>query len=363
MIEISHLRKEYPSATPLQDVTATVHDGDIISVIGPSGTGKSTLLRCLNLLDKPTSGQIFLDGRDITAKGVNISEVRKKMGMVFQSYNLFGHLTVLENVMRAPVDLLGLDRQTAYDRAMALLRKVGMEDRALHYPHMLSGGQMQRTAIARTLAMEPDIILFDEPTSALDPTLIGEVQTVIRDLAGTGKTMMIVSHEMTFAREISNRVFYMDQGGIYESGSPEQIFDHPQRELTRRFVRHLKVYEAEIESPGFDFPGAVYELGKYAYRNRIHARTTYRIQTVFEELCQQILLPKLGAAPRISFTVEYSPVTESADIVLHYNGGLFDPRSSENELAVALLTSMSEDFSHLPCDAEPYTNTVTFRVG
>ena len=167
MIELCHLRKAYPEVVPLADVNATINDGDIISVIGPSGCGKSTLLRCINMLDRPTSGQIIVDGRDITAPGVKISEVRKKIGMVFQSFNLFGHLTVIENVMLAPMDLLGVSRQEAYDRGMELLHMVGMDSRALNYPDMLSGGQKQRVAIARTLAMDPDIILFDEPTSAL----------------------------------------------------------------------------------------------------------------------------------------------------------------------------------------------------
>ena len=241
MIELKHLRKEYPNAIPLRDVSVTINDGDIVSVIGPSGTGKSTLIRCINLLDKPTSGQIIVNGTDITAKGCNIREVRKKMGMVFQSFNLFGHQTVIENVMNGPIDLLGLSRQEAYERAMELLRLVGMESRALNYPDMLSGGQKQRVAIARTLSMDPDIILFDEPTSALDPTMVGEVQAVIRELAKMGKTMMIVTHEMKFAREICNRVFYLDQGGIYEDGTPEQVFGNPQSEKTRAFLSKASI--------------------------------------------------------------------------------------------------------------------------
>ena len=221
MIKIEHLKKEYPNVTPLKDVSVEIHDGDVISVIGPSGTGKSTLLRCINQMEKPTSGKVWVDGVEITDRKCDINKVRQKMGMVFQSFNLFGHLTVIENIMLSPVDLLGKSRQEAYDEGMRLLRMVGLAEKALNYPDELSGGQKQRIAIARTLAMDPDVILLDEPTSALDPTMVGEVQAVIRDLSKTGKTMMIVTHEMNFAKAISNRVFYMDEGGIYEDGTPE----------------------------------------------------------------------------------------------------------------------------------------------
>ena len=227
MIKIEHLRKEYSSITPLKDVSTVINNGDVISVIGPSGTGKSTLLRCINQLEKPTSGRIWVDDLEITDPKCDITRVRQKMGMVFQSFNLFGHRTVIENIMMAPMRLLGKSKQEAYDTGMQLLRKVGLAEKALNYPRQLSGGQKQRIAIARTLAMDPDVILLDEPTSALDPTMVGEVQAVIRDLAKTGKTMMIVTHEMNFARAISNRVFYMDEGGIYEDGTPEQILSIP----------------------------------------------------------------------------------------------------------------------------------------
>ena len=213
MIELRHLKKIYENAEPLKDVSVTINDGDVIAVIGPSGTGKSTLIRCINLLEKPTGGQIILNGEEITAKGYDVRKARRKMGMVFQSFNLFGHLTVIENLMVPPMDLLGKSRQEAYEKGVELLRRVGLADKALNYPDELSGGQQQRVAIARTLAMDPEIILLDEPTSALDPTMVSEVQAVIRDLSRSGKTMMIVTHEMNFARAISNRVFYMDEGG------------------------------------------------------------------------------------------------------------------------------------------------------
>ncbi len=361
MIELKHLRKEYPNAVPLRDVNATINDGDIISIIGPSGTGKSTLIRCINLLDKPTSGNIIINGKDITAKDCNIREVRKKMGMVFQSFNLFGHLSVVENVMRGPMDLLKMPKQEAYDKAMELLKKVGMETRALNYPDMLSGGQKQRVAIARTLSMDPDIILFDEPTSALDPTMIGEVQTVIRKLADTGKTMLIVTHEMKFAREICNRVFYMDDGGIYEDGTPEQIFDNPQKELTRRFVQRLKVKEIQITPEDFDSLRCLNELNLYLIQNAVPMQMRYRIEAVFEELCLQIIKPTLKQ-PQINFVLEYSEAKGQTLINVFYNGKKFDPRSSEDDIALSILKANAkiEDYEHI--DEPPYTNKVTLTV-
>ena len=236
MIRIEHLKQAYSNVTPLKDVSVEIHDGDVISVIGPSGTGKSTLLRCINQLEKPTSGRIWVDDEEITDPKCNINRIRQKMGMVFQSFNLFGHLTVIENIMLSPMDLLGKSRQAAYDEGMRLLRTVGLAEKALNYPDELSGGQKQRIAIARTLAMDPDVILLDEPTSALDPTMVGEVQAVIRELAKTGKTMMIVTHEMAFARAVSNRVIFMDGGFIIEEGHPEEVFGNPQQERTRRFL-------------------------------------------------------------------------------------------------------------------------------
>jgi len=293
MIKIEHLKKEYPNVTPLKDVSVEIHDGDVISVIGPSGTGKSTLLRCINQMEKPTSGRVWIDGVEITDKKCDINKIRQKLGMVFQSFNLFGHLTVIENIMLSPMDLLGRSKQEAYDEGMRLLRTVGLAEKALNYPDELSGGQKQRIAIARTLAMDPDIILFDEPTSALDPTMVGEVQAVIRDLAQTGKTLMIVTHEMNFARAISNRVFYMDEGGIYEEGTPGQIFDHPRRENTRRFIHKLKVLELNIENRDYDFLGMAGEIDRYCGKNQIPARLAYHIRLAFEELVHQMLIPAL----------------------------------------------------------------------
>ena len=252
MIQIQHLQKDFGSLSVLRDVSVSIHPGEVISVIGPSGAGKSTFLRCLNLLEQPTGGSIIIDGENLMAPGANVPRLRRKMGMVFQSFNLFNHLSVLDNVCIGPIKLLNKSRAEAEKRAMELLKLVGMAEKAYAMPSELSGGQKQRAAIARCLSMEPEIILFDEPTSALDPTMVSEVLSVIRSLARKGMTMVIVTHEMSFARDVSSRVFYMDRGVIYEEGTPEQIFDHPQRELTKIFVNHIRDFHYCIHSTDYD---------------------------------------------------------------------------------------------------------------
>ncbi|WP_340123585.1 amino acid ABC transporter ATP-binding protein [Methylobacter svalbardensis] len=227
MIKIEHLSKKFGDLVVLKDITTEIKTGEVVTIIGPSGTGKSTLLRCLNLLEVPSGGSIYINGVDILDKNTDVAQIRQKMNMVFQSFNLFSHLSVLENLTLGPIKLQGISEQEAQAKALELLRLVGLAEKAGNYPDELSGGQQQRVAIARCLAMEPEIILFDEPTSALDPTMIREVLSVIRRLAKEGMTMAIVTHEMDFARDVSNRVLYMDEGIIYEEGPPEQIFENP----------------------------------------------------------------------------------------------------------------------------------------
>ena len=360
MIRIEHLKKEYPNVTPLKDVSVEIHDGDVIAVIGPSGTGKSTLLRCINQLEKPTSGRVWLDDQEITDRKCDINKVRLKMGMVFQSFNLFGHKTVIENIMMAPMDLLGKSKQEAYDTGMRLLRTVGLAEKALSYPDELSGGQKQRIAIARTLAMDPEVILFDEPTSALDPTMVGEVQAVIRDLSRTEKTLMIVTHEMAFARAISNRVFYMDEGGIYEDGTPEQIFDHPNREKTRRFVRRLKVLELNIESRDYDFLGMASQIESYCKKNQVAKKLANRIQLAFEE-AMQLLVPSLEQ-PAIEAVVEYSEAAETAEWLIRYGGERRDITRSDSDLGFAVLRGMTDEIEYGWDEGEALSNKLRLSI-
>lgn len=361
MIELIHLEKKYGNVTPLRDVNAVINDGDVISVIGPSGTGKSTFLRCINMLERPTSGQILLDGVDITAPKYDLTQARRRMGMVFQSFNLFGHLTVIENLMMAPMDILGKSKQEAYETGMRYLKRVGLAERELLYPEQLSGGQKQRVAIARTLAMDPEVILLDEPTSALDPTMIGEVQAVIRDLADSGKTMLIVTHEMNFARAICSRVFYMDEGVIYEDGTPDRIFDDPQKELTRRFVRKLKVFELTIRGMDFDFIGAGNDLDVYCLTNDIPRRTKYRIKLAVEEIVQQILLPR-GSFYPIRVVVEYSAAEETATVTISYFGDRFDPADGENRLSYDMLKKSVSDIRFTFDQTAEQPNKVTVLI-
>ena len=361
MIEIKNLRKEFEGTTPLNDVNAVINDGDIISIIGPSGTGKSTFLRCINLLEKPTSGQILLDGENITDPKYDLVKVRQKMGMVFQSFNLFGHLTVIENIMLAQIDLLKRSRQEAYDEGMKLLATVGLTEKALKYPDELSGGQKQRAAIARTLAMDPEIILLDEPTSALDPTMVGEVQAVIKELSKMGKTMMIVTHEMNFARAICNRVFYMDEDGIYEEGTPEEIFDAAKKEKTRRFIKKLKVLELKIHDKTFDFFGMQNEIGNYCSKNHLSRRIALHLNLTFEELITQILIPALNK-PEIRVMVEYSAETEKTSFMVNYGGDRLDPTASKDALSLAVLKSAAEQIKYKWSEDNDLGNEVSMFI-
>ena len=236
IISVRDLRKRFDTNDVLKGINIDINRGDVLCVIGASGSGKSTFLRCLNLLEKPTGGSIFFDGDDLMNRAVDINRHRQKMGMVFQQFNLFPHLTILKNLTIGPTMLKGVPQAEANEKAMALLERVGLADRANDYPDMLSGGQKQRVAIVRALCMEPDVMLFDEPTSALDPEMVGEVLDVMKELASTGMTMIVVTHEMGFAREVANRVIFLDDGVIAEENSPRELFSNPQCERLKSFL-------------------------------------------------------------------------------------------------------------------------------
>ena len=287
LISVSHLKKSYGALDVLRDINADVRRGEVISIIGPSGTGKSTFLRSLNLLDPPTGGSIVVDGENILAKGYPVNRLRQKMGMVFQSFNLFEHKTVLENVIFAPCQLIHQPEAEARKEGLALLRKVGLAEKADVYPSSLSGGQKQRVAIARALAMKPEVILFDEPTSALDPTMVGEVLSVIRQLAQEGMTMLIVTHEMKFAHDVSTRIFFMYDGYIHEDGSPSQIFEAPIHSATKAFIQRIRKEVFEISGPDFDFLGMHSAISAFCHKYGIsekedtaHRLTDWMLDTV-----------------------------------------------------------------------------------
>ena len=239
MITVKNLKKNFGDLTVLKGIDVTIEKGECVVVIGPSGSGKSTFLRCLNRLEEPDGGEIDIEGTDLLSPHTDINEMRQRIGMVFQHFNLFPHKTILENVTLAPIKLKKMPQKEAEDAALDLLRRVGIEDKASVYPSTLSGGQKQRVAIARSLAMNPQVMLFDEPTSALDPEMVGEVLDVMKNLAKEGMTMVVVTHEMGFAKEVANRVLFMADGVILEEGTPEEIFEHPQHERTKAFMKAI----------------------------------------------------------------------------------------------------------------------------
>ena len=239
LLKVSHLSKTFGSNAVLKDIDFTVKKGDVTCIIGASGSGKSTLLRCINLLEMPTTGSILFEDRDITDRDSNPAAYRAKVGMVFQNFNLFPHMSVIQNIMLAPMKVRGIRKEEAYERGIQLLREVGLEDKAKYKPNQLSGGQQQRVAIARALAMKPKVLLFDEPTSALDPEMVHEVLDVMKEVAEEGMTMVVVTHEMGFAKEVGTRILFLDSGMILEEGTPEEIFKTPKEERTKSFLAQV----------------------------------------------------------------------------------------------------------------------------
>ena len=273
MIEVKNLCKSFGDLQVLKGISETINDREVVCVIGPSGSGKSTFLRCLNLLEEPSGGEVFLDGKKINDSDVDIDEIREKLGMVFQGFNLFPHMTVLDNLTLAPIKVKGMEKAAAEEKARKLLETVGLADKAEKYPASLSGGQKQRVAIARALAMDPEIMLFDEPTSALDPEMVGEVLNVMKNLAENGMTMVIVTHEMGFAREVADRVLFIDEGNILEQGTPAELFGNPQHDRTKNFLsKVLQSHIREIKSNRYKRKARNYE-GSLAF-------AVYCLQTI-----------------------------------------------------------------------------------
>lgn len=337
IIKINHLCKDFGQSVPLRDINVEVDKGEVISIIGPSGTGKSTLLRCINRLVEPTSGEIITFGKNVDKKEITVQEICKRAGMVFQSFNLFKNLTVIENIMLAPQLVNKMSKQDAYENGIRLLRTVGLERQALQYPSHLSGGQSQRVAIARALAMNPDVILFDEPTSALDPTMVGQVLSIIQKLAERGMTMMIVTHEMEFAHSVSSRVLYLDQGVIYEDGTPEQIFDNPQRNRTRQFVQRMKVDEYKLIKDGFDFYEICSQMEEFAFRHNINRKKVVHAERILEELCVNIMLTDMGTEDHIHFLFECSERDEKANVTLLWKGTPINPMDKTDDISKNML--------------------------
>jgi len=337
MIRTEHLSKKYGDLTVLKDINAEIKKGEIISIIGPSGTGKSTFLRCLNLLEEPSGGSIYINNVALLAKSTDVPKIRQKMGMVFQSFNLYAHLSVLENLTIGPVKLCGQSKAAAQKKALELLKLVGLAEKANRFPDELSGGQKQRVAIARCLAMEPEVILFDEPTSALDPTMVSEVLAVIRRLAREGMTMLVVTHEMEFARNISTRVFYMDEGLIYEEGTPEQIFENPQKEKTQAFINRVRSFNYHISSPNYDLYAMNAEIETFCEKHLLSKRVSGDVLLLAEET----LLLQADYSD-ITIRLAYSEKTGHLELLLAAAGAPLNPLTAggqEDDIGLRLIQS------------------------
>jgi len=347
IISISAMKKSFGTFDVLRDINIDVHKGEVISIIGPSGTGKSTFLRCLNLLEHPTSGSILIDGQDILLPEADVPMLRRRMGMVFQSFNLFNGMSVLDNLCLAPMQLLGKSREDAEKRALELLQMVGLAERADALPDQLSGGQKQRVAIARALAMEPEILLFDEPTSALDPTMVNEVLGVMTRLARQGMTMLVVTHEMRFARQVSSRVLFFADGVVYEDGTPDQLFDNPQRERTKQFIQQIHETTFIIESEYFDWFAMMSQMEQFCQQyNLSRQRTTSVLHVVDESLA---ILGSGGKViqPDTVITLSYTEQDDSLQLIINSQQAISsDAFSAENnDLAVTILRNYCHDIN------------------
>ncbi|HQN22857.1 MAG TPA: amino acid ABC transporter ATP-binding protein [Thermotogota bacterium] len=349
MISIRQLKKSFGNNVVLENINVEINKGDVIGVIGPSGCGKSTLIRCINLLEAPDSGEIRIDGVNIAEKNAPIDSIRQKMGMVYQNFNLFSHKTVLENVIMAPIHLLRIPKKQAIEEAFSVLKMVGMSHRADFMPDQLSGGQKQRAAIARCLAMKPEIILFDEPTSALDPTMIDEVLAVIRKLVKTGITSVIVTHEMGFARNIANRIFFMEERGIYEEGTPDEIFDHPKREKTKIFIQKLKIFEYKLQIRQLDIYELAGKLSEYGQKYDIAKRQMNGLNLILEEILV-FLSQNADHKDMTSVIVSYQEANQQIQLEIRYGSPSMNvlEHPDFDEISRQLIQGLATEISCLP---------------
>lgn len=348
LIEVKGLSKSFGSLSVLRDVNLTVKEGEKIVIIGGSGCGKSVFLRLLERLEEPDAGQVMIDGEEITARGADVDFIRRKMGMVFQNFRLFSHLTVMDNLCMAPVRLLNMPRKDAEAKALSLLKEVGLSKRANDYPGVLSGGQQQRIAICRSLMMDPKIVLFDEPTSALDPTMVGEVLAVMRMLAKRSLTMIIVTHEMNFAREIADRVLYFDEGGIYEEGTPAEIFDAPKKEKTIAFVQKYKYFSYDIAEKEFDLMELHGGIQIFGEKYGLDFARIYRLQICAEEMIYE-MLERGCEKDRIEMRLDirYSDAAGEACFKLRCRGQEYNPLEQEEAgLGITILKAVAKDLTY-----------------
>ena len=363
LIEVRGLKKSFGSLEVLRGIDLTVEQGERIAIIGGSGCGKSVFLRSLCLLEKPDAGQILIDGREITAaRGGQLDEIRRGMGMVFQKFHLFSEMDVMDNLCLAPVRLKGLSRQEAEEKALGLLSQVGLADRAHAWPAVLSGGQQQRIAICRCLMMEPKVLLFDEPTSALDPTMAGEVLAVIRMLAKRNMSMLIVTHEMNFAREVAGRVLFLADGGIYEEGTPAEIFDAPRREKTAAFIHKIKYFSYEIARRDFDLMQLHGGIQTFGEKYGLPLREINRLQICCEELVYEMLDHCCGENGRaeMKLDISYARTDRTVKILLSCGGPAYNPfEKGDDGLGLTILRKMAKE---IDCRHEDGRNLLTISL-
>ncbi len=359
LIEVRGLKKSFGSLDVLKGVDLTVEQGERVAIIGGSGCGKSVFLRSLSLLEKPDAGQVFIDGQEITAKGAGVDRIRRSMGMVFQKFNLFSEMNVLDNLCLAPTHILKMPRKEAEERAMKLLGQVGLAGRAKAWPTVLSGGEQQRIAICRCLMMEPKVLLFDEPTSALDPTMVGEVLAVIRMLAKRGMGMLIVTHEMNFAREVADRVLFFADGGIYEQGTPAEIFDAPKREKTVSFIPKIKYFNYEIRERRFDLMQMQGGIQSFGEKYGLDPKRINRLQLCCEELIcelQDNCYPDRDDVD-LNLSVSHAELDDTTQIDIDYGGERYNPFEQEEcSMGVTILKNMSSQMDYRCTDGRNQIN-------
>lgn len=325
MIRVENISKSFGSFEILKDVSLTVEKGERIVIIGESGGGKSVFLRSMDLLEVPDKGFIYIGDDELTSPKADLNRIRRRVGFVYQGFHLFSHLCVLDNITLAPIRLLKMKRAEAEEKALKLLRMVGLESKKYAMPDVLSGGQKQRIAIVRSLIMEPEVMLFDEPTSALDPTMVGEVLATLRLLAKSGMTMVIVTHEMSFAREIATRILYMDEKGIYEEGTPQEIFDNPKRKKTRDFIHKMKYLSYKIDSLSFDLMQLQGSIRDFASKYGIGEKKAYRLQLCTEELIYEMLDYGQSDCVDMSLELSFDEKEKSSLIRLSSKGVEYNP--------------------------------------
>ncbi len=351
MIRIENISKAFGALQVLKDVSLTIEKGERIVIIGGSGCGKSVFLRCMDFLEIPDEGAVFIEGEKLTSNQADLNRIRRKVGMVYQGFHLFSHLNVLDNITLAPRRLLGLSREEAEKKAETLLKMVGLESRKYAMPEILSGGQKQRIAIVRCLAMEPEVMLFDEPTSALDPTMVGEVLATLRLLAKQGMTMVIVTHEMEFAKEIATRILYMDEQGIYEEGTPQEIFDAPKKKKTKDFIHKMKYFSWRIESRDFDLMQLQGNIRSFAARYGLDSKKANRLQLCTEELIYEMLeYGQSGDVPDMQIQISFDERDKCTVIEICCKGGRYNPFEAESKdelhLGVTILKNTAKRLEH-----------------